>query len=85
MLTKADISSFLTKNLFHKTFIYYMNIQVNYLKILKSTKTELYSVSVRQLIWECCRVQLHIFIDIYFFLFLRPSQYYMTMAKNPCH
>ena len=62
-----------------------MNIQVNYLKILKSTKTELYSVSERQLIWECCRVQLHIFIDIYFFLFLIPSQYYMTMAKNPCH
>lgn len=44
-----------------------MNIQVNYLKILKSTKTDLYSVSERQLIWECCHVQLDIFIDIYFF------------------
>lgn len=51
-----------------------MNIQVNYLKILKSTKTDLYSVSERQLIWECCHVQLDIFIDIYFFLSLRPSQ-----------
>lgn len=38
MLTKADISFFLTKNSFHKTFIYYMNIQVNYLKYLKTQK-----------------------------------------------
>lgn len=61
-----------------------MNIQVNYLKIFKNAKTELYSVSERWLIWECCHVQLNIFIDILFLIF-KTIMILPDIARTPCH